>query len=155
MNAVAAPPLVERLATQPASQWVDRSTLDAFRAGPGDAALLLWSDPVRFPECLDVAVVLPELRRHVSADGAARFRIGVVTAESEDAVARVFGATRRPAIVFLRDGAYVATVSGMHDWDDFVRAIDEALHAAPSRAPSIGVPLVDARVDTSATPGCH
>lgn len=151
MNVVDAPPLIERLAAAPQAQWVDRASLETFRAGPGDAALLLWSDPVRFPECLDVAVVLPELRRHLSAGGTPRFRIGVVTAEAEDALARMFGATRRPAIVFLRDGAYVATVSGMHDWDDFVRAIDDALQAPPSRAPSIGVPLVDAR----AAPGCH
>ncbi len=151
MNSADMPPLFARLATSPDAQWIDLTSLEAFRAAPGDAALFVWSDPVRFPECLDVAVVLPELRKVLSQGGPARFRIGVVTADAEDAVARLFGATRRPAVVFLRDGAYVTTVSGMLDWDEFLAAVEAALHKAPSRAPSIGIPLVGAH----AAPGCH
>ncbi len=151
MNASVAPPLITRLARSPGAQWVDTRSLDAFRALAGDAALLIWSDPVRFPECLDVAVVLPELRAHVCADGGGdRFRIGVVTADAEDSLARVFGALRRPSLVFLRDGVYVTTVAGMLDWDDFVRAVQSALQAPPTRVPSIGIPLVG-----QAASGCH
>lgn len=152
MNAMTVAPLLARLAAAPDAQWVDASSLEPFRAAPGAGVLLIWSDPVRFPECLDVAVVLPELRRHLSeGDARLRFRIGVVTAGAEDAAARLFGATRRPALVFLRDGAYIDTVSGMLDWDDFVAAATQALQAPPRRAPSVGIAVVG----TSASPGCH
>lgn len=109
--------------------------------------LLLGGDPVRFPEALDVAVVLPELQ----AAHAGRFAIGVVAREHEDAVARRFGSNRWPSLVFLRDGAYVTTLSGMHDWTDYVAKVGEALAAPIGRAPTIGIPLV------SATPAstCH
>jgi hydrogenase-1 operon protein HyaE len=140
----AAPPAIARLATAPLACWVDTETVDAFLARAGDAVLFLWSDPVRFPECLDVAVVLPELRRHVGTTEAPRFRIGVVDAAAEEAVARRYGATRRPALVFVRDGQYVATIAGMHDWKDFLCAVHDALAAPVTRAPSVGIPVVAA-----------
>jgi len=140
-------PLQQRLVQQFGASWVTTDTLDAFLAQPGDRVLLLGGDPVRFPEALDVAVVLPELQ----AAHAGRFAIGVVAREHEDAVARRFGSNRWPSLVFLRDGAYVTTLSGMHDWTDYVAKVGEALAAPIGRAPTIGIPLV------SATPAstCH
>ncbi|MEW5881687.1 MAG: hydrogenase [Pseudomonadota bacterium] len=145
-----APPVVAKLASAPAAGWVDAGTLDDFLSVPGDAVLFIWSDPVRFPESLDVAVVLPELRAKFS-DVTPRFRIGVVTAAAEDAIARRYGATRRPSLVFVREGSYVATIAGMHDWDDFVREVGLALEAPVSRAPR--VPIVIAAHGTA--PNCH
>jgi hydrogenase-1 operon protein HyaE len=146
-----APPLIARLAVAPAAGWVDAATLDAFLAAAGDAVLFVWSDPVRFPESLDVAVVLPQLRAQFDAGGQPRFRIGVVTAAAEDTIARRYGATRRPSLVFLRDGRYVTTIAGMLDWDDFVREVGLALEAPAARAPSIGIAVVA----HGAAPGCH
>ena len=155
MNAIAeptvptSPPLVDQLARN--TTWVSIDTLDTFLQTPGNAVIFIWSDPIRFPESLDVAVVLPELQRHFSQGGAARFAIGVVTADSEDAIARRFGAQRRPSLVFLRDGQYVGTVDGMLDWDVYVGQVQQALDTAPRRAPTVGIPVVNA----SAGPACH
>ncbi|HET9822569.1 MAG TPA: hydrogenase [Burkholderiaceae bacterium] len=133
-------PLVERLLAHPATQRVDAATLDAWLEAAGDGVLFFSGDPVRFPEGTDVAVVLPELRAALGQG----LRIGVVARADEDALARRVGVQRWPSLVFLRDGAYLGTVSGMQDWDVFLRDAAQVLAAAPRRLPSIGIPVVAA-----------
>ena len=143
-SASAEPPLVERLVSVHGATWVDPTTLDAFAGQAGDRVLFFSGDPVRFPECLDVAVVLPELQKSFPG----RFQVGVVRRDGEDQVARVYGAQRWPSLVFLRDSQYVTTISGMLDWTDYVVRVEEALTMAPRRAP---IPLMGA--DNG--PSCH
>lgn len=131
------PPLIGRLASQPGASWVDVASIDAFVAQPGDRALFFAGDPVRFPECLDVAVVLPELQQAFPG----RFAVGVVRREDEDALARRYGSLRWPALVFLRDGRYVTTIAGMLDWDVYLERVAQALEMPTSRAPTIGIPV--------------
>ncbi|MFO1220667.1 MAG: hydrogenase [Burkholderiaceae bacterium] len=133
-------PLVQRLLAQPGAQALAPDTLDAWLARGGEQVLLFGGDPVRFPAALDVAVVLPELR----AANAGRFAIGVVPREHEDAMARRFGVQRWPSLVFVRDGGYLGTVSGMRDWADYVREVAEVLARDASRAPTVGIPVVSA-----------
>lgn len=141
-------PLVSRLAECCGATWVDADSIDAWAAQGGDRVVLFAGDAVRFPEGQDVAVVLPELQRSLPG----RFEIGIVRRHQEDALARRFGSQRWPTLLFLRDGQYVTTLSGMHDWDDFLRKTEAALAAPVSRPPSIGIPLVSAAAtDTS----CH
>ena len=80
-------PLTERLIAEHGATPLTLATLDAFLARPGDQVMLFSGDPVRFPEGLDVAVVLPELR----AAFAGRFGLAVVTPEDEEAIARRYG----------------------------------------------------------------
>lgn len=140
--------LVSRLAEQFGATWVDDSTVAAWAAEGGDRVVLLAGDPVQFPEGQDVAVVLPELQRCVPG----RFCIGVVPRDREDAVARRYGAQRRPTLLFLRDGQYVTTVCGMHDWPVFVERVTQALAMPVSRAPTVGIPVVSAETGGSS---CH
>ncbi len=131
-------PLMQRLVDAHGAQWVDLSGLDDWvKTAPGDAVLLVAGDAVRFPEGLDVAVVLPELRAAVKAS----FRIGVATATDEDAIASRFGAQRRPSLIFLRDGRYATTVAGMRDWGDYVVQIQAALEHPTGPAPLAIQPL--------------
>jgi hydrogenase-1 operon protein HyaE len=139
------PPLVQRLVHQFGARWVSPATLDAFASQPGDQVLFFSGDPVRFPECLDVAVVLPELQRAFPG----RFGVGVVLRQGEDEVARRYGAQRWPSLVFLRDGKYVATIAGMLDWTDYLARVADALAAPVSRPP---IPLLGAGAAGSA---CH
>jgi len=141
-------PLVTRLADSFGATWVDADSIDAWAAQGGDRVVLFAGDAVRFPEGQDVAVVLPELQRCLPG----RFAIGVVQRHQEDALARRFGSQRWPALLFLRDGQYVTTLPGMHDWDDFLSKTEAALAAPVSRPPSIGIPLVSA---ASPDGGCH
>ena len=142
-------PLVRRLVDEQGASAVDIATLEDFVARGGEQVLFFSGDPVRFPEGLDVAVVLPELHRAFCG----RFAIGVVERDDEDAVARRFGAQHWPSLVFLRDGRYVATVAGMKDWDDYQRDVAAALAAPATRAPTIGIPVVGS--GGTAASACH
>jgi hydrogenase-1 operon protein HyaE len=146
-----AAPLVVRLAAQCGAVWVDAASHDAFVAGAGDRVLFFSGDAVRFPESLDVAVVLPELQAALRRpDGAPPFHIGVVCRDDEDALARRWASQRWPALVFVRNGAYVGSLPGMHDWIDFVARVRELLAAPAARAPGVGIPVVAAGAG-----GCH
>jgi hydrogenase-1 operon protein HyaE len=140
--------VVERLVKQFGASWVDESNIDTWAAEGGNRVLLFTGDPVQFPEGLDVAAVLPELQRCVTA----RFSIGVVLRAAENALARRYGSQRWPTLLFLRDGKYVTTLSGMHDWDVFLQRMTQALAMPVSRAPSIGIAVVSA---TAGGASCH
>lgn len=138
--APAAPPLLQRLVDLQHGTWLADADVDDWLQRAGLRVLLLAGDPVRFPEGLDVAVVLPELVRGCSEPVA----IGVARAADEAAIARRFGSQRWPSLVFVRDGRYLATLSGMHDWDVFVRRFDDARHSPPARVPGVGIAVVAA-----------
>ncbi len=142
------PALIARLVEKFGATWVDEHSIDAWSAEGGDRVVLFAGHPVRFPEGQDVAAVLPELQRSFPG----RFAIGVVPEDQEDRIARRFGAQRRPTLLFLRDGGYVATVSGMHDWEVFLQRVEEALASPVTRAPTIGIPVVSAAASDSS---CH
>jgi hydrogenase-1 operon protein HyaE len=139
-------PLVGRLLTVTGGTEVRPETVEAFEAAGGDAVLFFGGDPVRFPEALDVAVVLPEL---IAAAGRP-VRVGVVPRDCEDAVARRYAVQRWPSLVFMRDGGYLGTLSGMQDWEPYVGALREVLAREPGRrpAPTIAIHSADAS-------GCH
>jgi len=139
-------PLVRRLAEAEGATAITLATLDDWLARGGHQVLFFSGDPVRFPEGVDVAVVLPELRAALGD----RFTIGVVLREDEDAVARRFGAQHWPSLVFLRDGQYQATIAGMKDWDVYLRLATEALDAPVRRAPTVGIPVVGGVVGSTA-----
>jgi hydrogenase-1 operon protein HyaE len=123
-----------------------RSNLEAFCQAPGDAVLFCAGDPVQYPECLDVAVVLPELLRVWPG----RFRAGVVSPEQEAAVQARYGFQRWPTLIFLRRGEYLGALSGIQDWSVYLARIETLLAGPVSRPPSIGI-----AVSTAATPTCH
>ncbi|MDZ7858320.1 hydrogenase [Sphaerotilus sp.] len=141
-------PLMARLVRDFGARVVTPDSVEAWAAEGGDRVLLLGGDPVRFPEALDAAVVLPELQRA----HAGRFQIALGAREDEEGLARRYGSRHWPALVFLRDGRYVTAVSGMHDWTDYVARVGEALAMAPSRVPGVGIPVVSASASTST---CH
>lgn len=138
-------PLMQRLAELTGATEVGPEDIDAFEAGAAEVVLLFAGDPVRFPEALDLAVVLPELH----AVFGRRWRVGLVPAAVEDALARRYGVQRWPSLVFLRNGHYLGTLSGMRDWDVFLRDVQSLQAAPPSRRP---LPIA---VVSDAQPGSH
>lgn len=141
------PPLLQRLVDEYGATWVNVDTAEAILNAEGNCVLFIAGDPVRFPECLDVAVVLPELQRAFPAS----FRVAIAERASEDQLANRFGASRRPALVFLRYGRYVTNVSGMLDWEDYLREVGIALSMPVSRVPGVGIPIISGH----AASGCH
>ena len=141
-------PLIQRLASDFGAAWVDETSVADWVAGGGDRVVLLAGDPVRFPEGLDVAAVLPELMKSFPG----RFQIAVVPRDHEDAVARRYGSQRWPSLLFFRDGHYVTAIAGMQDWDVYLSGVGAALSMPPSRPPTVGIPVV-AQGGNGA--GCH
>lgn len=140
-------PLIARLTGEYGYPLLDADNLEAFCAAPGDAVLFCTGDPVQHPECLDVAVVLPELLRAFPG----RFHAAVAASVLEPDLQARYGFNRWPTLVFLRDGAYVGVLSGIQDWSVYLSRIQDLLAAAPSRPPSIGIAVSTA----AAASTCH
>lgn len=142
-------PLVQRLARDFGATWVDETSVADWTAGGGDRVVLLAGDPVRFPEGVDVAAVLPELMKSFPN----RFAVAVVPRDSEDVVAKRYGSQRWPSLLFFRGGQYVTAIAGMQDWDVYLSGVAAALSMPPSRPPTIGIPVVSQTGSTGSS--CH
>lgn len=121
-------PLVERLIRDFGLPEVGTGDVDAFLEPAGDAVLFFTEDPKKHPESSDVAVILPELMRAFPG----RFRSAVVARAAERELQQRFGFARWPALVFLRGGETVGTLTGIHDWDEYVGKV-RTLLASPTR----------------------
>lgn len=155
MNATAASPdagspafqaLLQRLVAQHGFAPLGETDFDAWAAAPGHAVVLFLEDPVRYPECWDMAVVLPELLKSLPG----RLRAGLLAPQQARALQPRFGFKRWPAAVFLQDGGYVGAIEGMLDWQPFLQEMRAMLARPVSRAPSIGI-----AVKAADAPSCH
>ena len=131
------PALITRLVDDFHGRWIDPLNLQSWLAEGGDCLLLLCGDPVRHPECLDVAVVLPELCQEVARRHGKLVRIGVVPREHEETIASRYALRRWPTLVWLRDGGYVTSIDGMHDWDDYLLLAEKAVNASNTLIPLV------------------
>lgn len=133
-------PLLEQLVSRHGFTAVDVESINDFVAAPGHALLVFTEDPVRFRETLDLAVIAPEIARAFPG----RFRAGVLYPSDARKVAQRFGFARWPALVVLRDGAYVGAVDGLRTWDEYLEEARRLLTAEPTRAPSVGIAVKSA-----------
>jgi hydrogenase-1 operon protein HyaE len=128
-------PLLDQLVSRHGFTAVDADSIDRFIAASGDALLVFTEDPVRYRETLDLAVIAPEIVRAFPG----RFRTAVLYPADARKVAPRFGFARWPALVVVRDGAYVGAIDGLRSWDEYVEETRRLLTAEPTRAPSVGV----------------
>jgi hydrogenase-1 operon protein HyaE len=114
--------------------------------------LFLAGDPVKYPEALDVAVVLPQLLRAFPG----RLTAGLVAPEAERAVHARFGCRRWPALVLLRGDAYVGSIERMRDWDEYLTELAALLERPAARPPGVGIPVAaECPSGLPAAGGCH
>lgn len=88
--------------------------------------LFLHEDPQRFPESLDVAVVLPELLKAFPMLSAA-----LVEQALEPRLQARYGFTLWPTLVFLKHSQYLGSLSRMLDWDAYLKQIPPLLARTP------------------------
>jgi len=138
-------PLLEQLVTRHGFTALDADSIDDFAGAPGHALVVFTEDPVRYRETLDLAVIAPEIARA----HAGRFRTGVLYPTDARKVAPRFGFARWPALVMLRDGAYVGAIDGLRTWDEYLQETQRLLATEPTRAPSVGI-----AVKAAGQPGC-
>lgn len=138
-------PLLEQLVSRHGFTAVDADSIDDFTHAAGHAMLVFTEDPVRYKETLDLAVIAPEVARAF----AGQFRVGVLYPDSARKVAPRFGFARWPALVMLRDGAYVGAIDGLRNWDEYLNETQQLLTAEPTRPPSVGIAVKSTGVPAS------
>jgi hydrogenase-1 operon protein HyaE len=138
-------PLLEQLVSRHGFTAVDADSIDDFIHAAGHAMLVFTEDPVRYKETLDLAVIAPEVARAF----AGQFRVGVLYPDAARKVAPRFGFARWPALVMLRDGAYVGAIDGLRNWDEYLNETQQLLTAAPIRPPSVGIAVKSSGVPAS------
>jgi len=130
-------PLLAQLFSRHGYENVSAESIEAFLQPAGHALLVFTEDPLRVRETLDLAVIVPEL----ASAFAGRFRVGVLLPAAARELQPRYGVRRWPAFVVLRDGAYVGSVEGLRNWDEYVSELARLLEAEPTRAPTIGVAI--------------
>jgi len=145
--AAAVHPLIARLCAETGAPLLQADEVDAWASRPGRALLVFTEDPAMYRETLDLAVIVPEVVRHIGGG----LRVGVLLQKAARAVAPRYGFRRWPALVMLADGQYVGAIDGLRDWQDYVDEASRLLAAPPTRAPSVGIAVNAA----GAAPACH
>jgi len=130
-------PLLAQLFSRHGYENVSAESIEAFLQPAGHALLVFTEDPLRVRETLDLAVIVPEL----ASAFAGRFRVGVLLPAAARELQPRYGVRRWPAFVVLRDGAYVGSVEGLRNWDEYMSELARLLEAEPTRAPTIGVAI--------------
>lgn len=129
--------LLDRLVQQHQLADLDAAGLASFLSAAGDGVLLLVEDPDKVPESWDLAVIFPDL---IAASGT-RPRLALLRPEQVGALPARFGVKRMPALLFLRDHAYVGVIEGLREWGELVAACRALLQAPASRPPGIDIAL--------------
>lgn len=140
-------PLIAQLFGRHGYAQLDADAVDAFVAQPGHALLVFLEDPMRIKETLDLAVIVPQLA--LAFPG--RFRVGVLLPEAARQVQARYGFHHWPALVMAKDGRYVGAIDGLRDWDPYLEQLRALLAAAPTRPPTVGIPV---RGADAAASGC-
>ena len=130
-------PLIDALVERHGLPLLDEAGLDAFVADGAHSLLFFAGDPVKYPEALDVAVILPELLKVF----AGRLQAAVIAPDAEQALQNRFGFSRWPALVLLRGDAYLGVITRVRNWDEYLFELSRLLDSEPSRPPGVGIPI--------------
>ena len=132
--------LIDRLLTDYSYPQITIDNHDDFVATPGLNVLFVPGNPDTVKDASDVAVILPELVNAFDQ----KLNPGVVTDTFGDGMKlkRQYGFTHYPALVFVRDGEYVDTLSRIQDWTHYLSKIETYFTAPVRRAPGFSIPVV-------------
>lgn len=132
--------LIDRLLTDYSYPQITLDNHDDFVATPGLNVLFFPGNPDTVKDASDVAVILPELVNAFDQ----KLNPGVVTDTFGDGMKlkRQYGFTHYPALVFVRDGEYVDTLSRIQDWTHYLSKIETYFTAPVRRAPGFSIPVV-------------
>lgn len=131
-------PLLEGIIARRDWPVVNLETYRALAEQSQYTVLFFPGDWQRHGESNDVAVILPELE-----DAFQRvFTPAVVETGSERKLQAVYRFRAFPALVFLRDGAYLGVITHVLDWDDYLREAARILSLEPSDPPPYPLPGV-------------
>ena len=102
---------------------VDAASVDMFLTSADDAGavavLLSAGDPARWPEAIDVAVVLPELIDAFQG----RLRGAVIAREAESELGARFGVRVQPTLILCSNGETLGLIAKIQDWSVYIDRI--------------------------------
>jgi len=125
-------PLIDEMIEKYAYPIVTEESVDAFQSANEHVVLFFTENGNNYPEANDVAVILPELMKLYKD----KLVAAVVHRESERPLQRRYRFKGYPALVFLRDGEYLGTISKVRDWAEYIDEFDTLLAAQPSLPPA-------------------
>ena len=117
---------------------LDEVAFNSFLNATGDGIVLLTEEPDKVAESWDLAVIFPNLLATTST----RPRAAIARPDFERQLLIRFGVQRMPALLFLRDGAYVGVIEGLRDWNEFIEVYQAMLAKPISRPPTIGIKVM-------------
>ncbi|MBK1674534.1 hypothetical protein CKO35_14770 [Ectothiorhodospira shaposhnikovii] len=124
-------PLLDRLTGELGYALVNEHNVDSFVLERPLCLLFFAGSPERFPESLDVAVILPEIIRAFP-----QFKPALVEEASAVSLQQRFGFSLWPTLVFLHQGRCLGQLSRVQDWDSYLGRIQGWLDALPAREAS-------------------
>ncbi|WP_417781880.1 hydrogenase-1 expression HyaE [Terasakiella pusilla] len=119
-------PLLESVIEREKMPVVDEAALEAFCAENDMVALLVAGDYKRVSTVNDLAVILPELVKEFKG----AFAPCVASRDQEALFQGKYGFVLLPTLVFLKGNEVLGTLSGVHDWTDFISQIKEIITPA-------------------------
>ncbi|MGJ4946555.1 hydrogenase accessory protein [Bradyrhizobium sp. HKCCYLS1011] len=123
---------------------VDASNIDDFLTAAdcagGVAVLFSAGDPVRFPEVLDVAIVLPELITAFQG----RLHGAVIAREAEATLGERFGVRVQPSLIFCRGGETLGLIAKIQDWSVYVERISRLIDRPKSGKAAVVASIIPA-----------
>ncbi|MFH0300154.1 hydrogenase accessory protein [Bradyrhizobium sp. 31Argb] len=121
---------------------VDAATVDHFLGATDEAGavavLLSAGDPNRFPEAIDVAVVLPEL---IAAFGG-RLRGAVIARGDESALGQRFGVRVQPTLILVAKGETLGLIAKIQDWSVYIDRINKLIDRPRGQSAAVAVTIV-------------
>lgn len=137
----------QRLSAQHGCTELDGESFEEFVRQPGESLILFAEDPQKVPETWDIAVILPELMKGLVRTP----RVGLLAPEVARALAPRYGIRLWPALLAMRNGAYLGAIEGLKDWNVYAGQLPQLLAGPEGRPPSIGIPVQT----VGATASCH
>ncbi|MEQ3652440.1 MAG: hypothetical protein ABNH21_09965 [Glaciecola sp.] len=117
-------PLINRLIDELDYPKITEANHSEFVNDTKTSVLFFAGNPERFPESLDVAIVLPELLASFS-----QLKAGVVLEEDEAPLKRRYAFSIYPALVFVREGVVLGSICKVQDWQEYLIQINTLLQA--------------------------
>lgn len=123
-------PLIQHLTDELSYPLLNADNFDAFIEQAPYSVLFFTEQPKRFPESNDVAVILPELVKQFP-----QLSPAVVSTDCEKSLQGRYAFNVWPALVFLKDGEFLGTITKVQDWNVYLAEIGSILASDPKPNP--------------------
>lgn len=127
--------ILERVSSSANIADLNNESFASFIKTEVDTLIFFLDDPVRRPEAMDLAVLIPDIKTLCAKE----VTCGFLRAESSRQLMPKYGINKLPCILLLRNSEYVGVIIGLKNWNEYQEEITALLAKPTSKAPSIGI----------------